>query len=141
LRLVEGTTAHLRALLVLLSDEDRAELDSLGGDDVLMAAAQASLRCWCGIAHDVPIFFAGLRPGGTAWMVATPGVAGAKKFYLRATRQMCGEMQAMCPVLRVVVDVRYRRSLRWLEWLGFDLGPPFELIGRTVREGVRHAMD
>jgi hypothetical protein len=140
-KLVEGTEEHLRALLGLLSDDDRAELDSLGGDAVVIAAKAASQRCWCGIAHDAPIFFAGLRPDGIAWMLATPGVAKAKKFYLRATRQMCGEMQALCPVLRVVVDVRYRRSLRWLEWLGFDLGEPFEVIGRTVREGVRYEMD
>ncbi len=80
-----------------------------------------------------PLFMGGLMHGGNVWMIATPAVAQHRKFYLRETQRQRDEMLARAPVLSTWVDVRYPRSLRWLEWLGFTIGEPMRLGGATVR--------
>lgn len=74
---------------------------------------------------------------GRVWMVSTPAVEKARKFYLRTTRAVADEMQAHLPVMRTFIDVRYARSLRWVKWLGFEIGEPTEWMGRCVRPVVR----
>lgn len=92
----------------------------------------ASLRCWCGVRDDRPLFVGGLTAAGDAWMLGTPEIADAKRFYVAAMRQMVAEMAAMVPVITARVDVRYVRSLRLMARLGFELGEPFAFAGRMV---------
>lgn len=133
--LVPGTIEHATAIWTLLTDADRAELGAVA----LQQAARVSARMWCGEADGVPLFLAGVYEHGQAWMIGTPGIARHRKFYLRATRQMADEMQALFPVLRVMVGEHVPRSIRWLRWLGFDVGPPRPLGAWMVCDAVRRA--
>jgi hypothetical protein len=132
--LVEGTAEHLRVILLLLTPEERAVLEQPPGP---WPAFETALRRWCGLVDGVPLFFAGIGPGGIVWMVATPEVRNARRFYLEASRQMCGEMLAMFPRIVAFEDATHAKPLRWLRWLGFQIGEPFELLGHTVRMVTR----
>lgn len=119
---------------------DRADLDVASRGvpaDAIFGAARNSVHTFAGLDDDIPIFMGGVMPAGLGaghvWMLGAEGIARAKKFYLRATRAEVAYMSTMFPVLHTTVDDRYTRSLRWLDWLGFTIGNPFEWESRTVR--------
>ena len=131
--LLPGSEGHA-ASVARLSEPDRAELEELTGDGhaAVRALVAASARSACGLLDGRPIFLGGVTLEGWAWMLGAPDIARARAFYLRSTRAEVEAMQAMFPVLRSRVDVRYTRSLRWLRWLGFTVGEPRALGSRTV---------
>lgn len=120
------------------SMDNREELERLAGMDAHCAIANtvaASCHTFCGHAHGVPIFMGGVRSLGDyggVWMLGNPGIAQAKKFYLRETRAQVAHMLTMFRALITTVDASYPRSLRWLAWLGFTIGHPLQRDGRTV---------
>lgn len=67
---------------------------------------------------------------GTAcpWMVRTGNLARHKKILLRQSRLQVQQWRRQYPFLTNYVDARYGGAIRWLRWLGFDLGPE-EMIG------------
>jgi hypothetical protein len=127
-----ATQDDLRTVLERLSPEDREELEALGDEADAMAALAMSVRCWCGLVDGIPMLVAGVTANGVAWMMTTPDWRRDRKFYLRATRQIVEEMQALFPVLRTAEGAGRARELRWLKWLGFMLRPPCEISGRMV---------
>lgn len=137
---VPGTEAHARAIVPLMAAEDRSELAALAGDPVacMVRCVQASCICRCALVDDAPAFLGGGVADGHVWMISTPAVAKARRFYLRVTRAVADEMQEMLPFMWTHVDERYTRSLRWLEWLGFEIGEPMALMGRTMRPVYRY---
>jgi len=140
--LIAGTPELAAAIVPLLSDLDRDELDALtDGDSVAFIAerASASSRCWSMLFYGRPLFFAGITIDGVAWMLGTPEIARAKRSYVRAMRLMVEDMQIISPVIRAWVDVRYHRSLRLMERLGFELGEPIYFAGRMVCPAERRA--
>lgn len=117
---------------------ERADLERLGGAAVLENAVALSLHSFAGVVDGVPAFVGGVVPSedhltGRVWMMATPAVDRAKKFYLRETRRQVALMAEMFDRLETKVSVEYPKSLRWLEWLGFSVGEAVEMNGRTVR--------
>jgi hypothetical protein len=130
--------ALIARTLDLMRPAERAEL---GGDDVVAQAVSRSQHTFCGLVDGSPAFLGGICEGGLIWMVSTPLVDRAKKFFLRETRRQIDLMQAMEPVLFCWVDVRYPKSLRWLEWLGFSSGELVVIpsLGVTARKMERHA--
>lgn len=119
---IEPVSAEIiEAFVPLMEDEDRAEL----GDDPIGLVRRVwlgSVHSFAGIINGTPAFIGGVNARGCVWMISNPLVAKAKKFYLRATRAETTFMQSIYPTLWTWVDSRYTRSLRWLAWLGFDVG-------------------
>jgi len=135
-----ATVDDVKHVIDALSDEDRAELEALTGGrglEVMADVVRQSVYTFIGRVDGHPAFMGGALPGGVAWMLGTPEIARAKKFYLRATRAHTEAMQALFPTLTTTVDARYVRSLRWLEWLGFELGEPQAMGLRTFHQARR----
>ena len=42
-------------------------------------------------------------------------------------------------VLQNVVDARYGAALRWMRWLGFEIGPPFAMAHGLFRRVSKEA--
>ena len=118
---IEPITADIiSAFVPLMNDEDRAEL---GHDPEQLVAHvwRGSVHSFAGVVDGNPAFIGGVNQRGCVWMISTPLVAQAKKFYLRATKAEAMKMQALFPTIWTWVDSRYTKSLRWLDWLGFDI--------------------
>jgi len=121
--------------LPLLSDFDRAEMERHGGAAMLQQAIGRSCYTFAGDVDGSPAWIGGVIADddtGRVWMMANPLVERAKKQYLRETRQHTLAMQALFPRLCAVVDERYTKSLRWLEWLGFKPVLKDEVMGVDV---------
>jgi|GEM_PF-6255548 len=113
---------------------NREELETLTGMDAVGAiidAAERSAHTFAGVTMDGPAFLGGVADG-RVWMLANPTVARHRKFYLRATREQVTIMRGMFPRLHCWVAATYPKSLRWLEWLGFTVGPGCNVDGRVV---------
>jgi hypothetical protein len=128
--LEQPTIERIGDVINAMAPEDRARL----GDDaftLVYSTVAKSWNPWCGVGHGGPFCVGGVvvSPSGIGapWMIATPGVARNRKFFLRASRAGVAAMQARFPVLRNVVDVRYDKSIRWLTWLGFRVSSPFPM--------------
>lgn len=131
------TPGILTDFLAAMGDAERADLERVGGRLVLDHAVSQSVHTFAGVVDGVPAFVGGVIPDdddvvGKVWMVATPQVELAKKFYLRETRRQVGLMLQMFVCLKTMVAAEYTKSLRWLRWLGFALGQPVERAGRVV---------
>lgn len=131
------TPGLLSAFLAAMGEAERADLERVGGRKVLDNAVALSVHTFAGVVDGVPAFVGGVIPDdecvvGKVWMLATPQVDRAKKFYLRETRRQVGLMLQMFVCLRTMVAAEYTKSLRWLRWLGFALGEPVERAGRIL---------
>jgi hypothetical protein len=131
------TPGLLSAFLAAMGDAERADLERIGGRAVLDNAVAQSVHTFAGVVDGVPAFVGGVIPDdehvtGKVWMMATPQVERAKKFYLRETRRQVALMLELFVCLRTMVAAEYTKSLRWLRWLGFALGKPVERAGRVL---------
>lgn len=132
------TDWSIAALVDRMDPADVAQFAG-GAAATIRQAAAGCVYSFVGIIDNLPAFIGGLMADGRVWMVSTPDVAKARKFYLRATRSETERMQAISPVLWTYVDTRYPRSLRWLAWLGFSIGDAVEILGTTARKVERRA--
>lgn len=135
---VEPVTPELlRAFLAAMRENERADLERLGGAAVIERAVALSVHTYAGVVDGVPAFVGGVIPDedhvvGKVWMLGTPQIEKAKKFYLRETRRQVALMLEMFLCLKTAVAAEYTKSLRWLRWLGFVMGQPVERAGRTL---------
>lgn len=132
-----------------LRPEDRAEvLALLGPVDPIEGPAGSLLHglatareAWTARDQDGRIIcMAGVSPfslvgsTGVPWILGSPLVAMHRRAFLTESRRMVARWLCCFASLRNVVDCRYLVAIRWLRWLGFEIGPAFSLAhGRFHR--------
>ena len=136
----EITAELIDAFVLDMRPDDLEEMQALSGtwaEDALRDVTNRSVHTFAGLMDGIPLFMGGVVPLedvsiGRAWMLGNPGIARAKKFYLRETRLQVRNMLYMFDKIVVYVDDRYTRSLRWLSWLGFAQVQTYLIDGRRV---------
>ncbi len=117
----------LEALTHSLDNSFIAEAAVLGEDVVAMWGA-------CAEAY----------AGGKAfmWMLGTDHVPRNIKALLRGSRSFVAHTHRFYPLLECLVDTRYEKAVRWIEWMGFRQvaiarmnGVPFALCQREAGHG------
>lgn len=142
MRVEPAAPDHIPSFVAAMTPFDRAQSDDPA---TLLAGIMAeSVHTFAGIVDGQPVFIGGVRPdqdrsAGMVWMLGNPGIAKAKKFYVKATREQVASMLTMFPRLYTFVDTRYPKSLRWLRAMGFSVSAPFEWQGREVVQVERFA--
>ena len=58
------------------------------------------------------------------WLVTGLPVDRHPKLFLKETRAGVDRMRGQFPILTSWVHAEYHQAIRWLRWLGFDIGPP-----------------
>lgn len=136
-----ATIGDVRPLLLAMSEFDRGNLygaftDPKAAMEIAVAASEHTFYA----EAETPLFLGGMLPEGAVWMLSTPGVANHRKFYLRETQRQRDVMLALAPRLHCSVDLRYPKSLRWLEWLGFTFGEAVDYGSHFAKraEMMRH---
>lgn len=61
------------------------------------------------------------------WLLCTDSIQKYKKTFMTETRSQVDEWVKTYGTLRNVVYSKHERSKRWLQWLGFKLGPAVPL--------------
>ena len=137
----EITPDIIDAFVMDMRPDDLEEMHALSGnewaEDALRSVAERSVHTFAGLMDGIPLFLGGVVPLddvsiGRAWMLGNPGIAKAKKFYLRETRLKVRNMLILFDKIVVYVDDRYTKSLRWLQWLGFAQVDRYLIDGRRI---------
>lgn len=119
-----------------LTLEDKRELEAAGDLPPCAALLEGvvwSEEAWTARIDGEVACMWGVRPAdlmgwtGVPWMLGSEAVAQNGTLLLRHSRQIVARWRGMYPVLRNMVDARHERSIRWLRWLGFEIGPAVPL--------------
>jgi len=137
--IVPATMEHAQRLV--LREQDAAELAALGinQEDGLRAALARAVWAETYLIGGEPAAIVGLGRSallgghGVPWLLTGPAVERHKKLFLRESRRQVARMLAEVRPLVNWVHADYRRAVRWLEWLGFELDPPRTLNGAPFR--------
>lgn len=110
---------------------DREEMLACSGLSVEQALAiglERSLRAWVIESHGMPLAAVGDTIHGIGvgvpWMVTTEHIADDPRGFLRASKAVLAEILQRHQVLVNYVDARNVAAIRWLAWLGFEIGDP-----------------
>lgn len=137
-RILKATVAHAEALAPLMRPEDAAEVWASGGYpplDVLLEALNFSdvaytlfldgeVAAMWGVGPAMkPTLLAG-RWLGVPWLLTGRAVTKHPGAFLRACRACLPLLLQRYPVLVQWVDARYVAAVRWVRWLGFEVGEP-----------------
>jgi hypothetical protein len=130
----------IEPLIEAMSGADRTELALLAkatlreAPEILKSAVDAAAYSFCHTVDGVPVVLGGVREGSPSvvWMVAsTPRLEQVKKAFLRESKNELAAMRLLSPQgMQAHVDRRWRKSVRWLKWLGFHEVGSFEYKGR-----------
>jgi len=67
---------------------------------------------------------------GVPWVLGTPELVGYALSFCRASRQLLKVWLERCGRLQNYVWDQHAEAIRWLHWLGFELGAPEPYGGR-----------
>jgi hypothetical protein len=124
-----------RDLLLIAANMRAADRDEVWAsshvepEQALRRSLTHSTHAWVGRVDDEPVIMFGvgmvslLGGIGAPWLLGTDGVQRYSRTFLRLSRGWLTEMRAAYPVLVNYVDARNALSIRWLRWLGFQIGP------------------
>ena len=154
--LAEVSNAQAAEWLVDLADDLRlADLDEIEATTAeepavaLISSVMVSTHAWVILDGEDPICAFGAapddRPGlGVVWMVGSPRMDERRNALaiLRQSKPYLARLHAAYPTLWNNIDARNDRSMRWLEWLGFEVMealPGWGLEGRLFYHFARTA--
>jgi len=138
IELVPATVEHAHILGQNLRDADLEEIRAttiLSGRQVLRNAVACSDMATTGLVDGCPVFMFGTRRASILYNVGTPWMLGSDLLvkhqieFLRRGQDIVEQMRAPYKFLENHVDCRNKMSIKWLEWLGFEIhsSKPFGL--------------
>lgn len=138
-------TAEAYELVADLRDQDQAEMDALGVEDIagnIEWGIAASDMCWAARVDGKLACIFGVTPTGVVWMLGTPKLLEARRTLLRLTPKYLEQMLQNHPRLYNMVHAENSVAIRWLKAIGFTLHPaiPVAPLGALFHpfEMIRH---
>lgn len=132
-RIVPATEAHVEEMATRVRAADVEELWASGRKtpvEAMRLGIQVSTDAWAGLVDGEVMCVFGVAPysmltgTGVPWMVGSTLIdRHASRFAMRC-RPVVNRMLDDYPHLVNYVDSRNRRAIRWLRWLGFEVGEP-----------------
>lgn len=129
--IVPATIEHARA--IVLRPGDARELAALGQTTAEAFAFSTARPIWAetylidgevAAMVGLSVHLSLLGDRGEPWLLTGLPVDRHPKLFLRETRAGVARMREQFPVLANWVHAEYHQAIRWLRWLGFDIGPP-----------------
>lgn len=125
---------HIDAVLARMEVSERTAFLQLCSAEELRIGAALSDPGWCALIDDMPVCAGGIRPmavlsrEGVAWMITTPELRRAPRVLVWGSRHMLKVVRERYDVVRNMMGCD-PGELRWLRWLGFELGEPVSING------------
>ena len=150
---VPATLDHAKELATCMRQPDRAEIWAAAHEyphAAVLGSLAVSRDAWTGIADETLVCMFGVGSAticssvGVPWLLATAELERHARPFLRRNRKVVKQMMNGYSLLRNYVDARNVTSIRWLEWMGFEVLPtetfgvegrlfhPFEMRPRDV---------
>lgn len=132
-RIVPAEWAHIPAIVAGVRQADIDELWASSFSTVegaIERGLRASTAAWTVLYDGAPVTIAGVAPlsilgaVGVPWLVGTAAVERAPVPFLRASRGYVPRMLGLYHHLVNYVDNRNTTAIRYLRWLGFQMGEP-----------------
>ena len=122
--LVAPTEEHVEELASNMRDGDR--LECLAGYSDPRPAIWDSLalaeKAWTGVLPTGEVvFIGGVSSSGRVFILSTNVVTKYPLEYIRITRELLRRVAKEMGCLVGYIDCRYKATLRWAKWLGFEL--------------------
>jgi hypothetical protein len=131
----------------LMREEDRAEVMAAGGKSPLGALLDgyrcSKQRCWTVEYEGKPAAIFGAHPSpidpklGYIWLLGSPAISEFATTFLRQSKAWLEVASKDFDVVANYVDCRNDLHLKWLVFLGFELGQVVEQYGHEKRPFVR----
>lgn len=150
IRVEPATRSHAERMAPIMRQEDSTEVLALGFSplDALTHSLDNSFVAEAAVLGDEVVAMWGAcaeaYAGGKAfmWMLGTEHVPRNVKALLRGSRSFVAYTHQFYPLLECLVDMRYEKAVRWIEWMGFRHvatarmnGIPFALCQREAGHG------
>ena len=151
IRVEAATREHAERMAPIMRREDSTEVLALGFSplDALLHSLDGSFIAEAAVMDngDVAAMWgacAEAYAGGKAfmWMLGTEHVPRNIKPLLRGSRSVVARIHEFYPLLECLVDLRYEKAVRWINWMGFRQiaevpmnGIPFALCQREAGHG------
>lgn len=130
--IVEATGMHILACLVNMRDIERGLCEKLWGADYEKGAIklyEQSLLSYAGLVDGKCVVVWGvctdriLSEEGYVWVLGSKFIEDHPTIFLRHSKRVLRDLYKTFRRLGGLVLTEYECSQRWLEWLGFELGP------------------
>jgi hypothetical protein len=125
---------HVEPIAAKMRQSDIDEITASTGNSpftALSIGAAESQLCWTMLKDGEPVMMFGCKyapelAGDIAviWMLATDEAEQCKKALTIDAVRYVDIMHCHYPRLFNLVDARNKKTIRWLEWLGFEMLPP-----------------
>lgn len=129
---VPALPVHIRALSETLRPDDAAEVEAAGcepGPLLWRSYRMSTMASTAFVGDEIAAIWGmgGCPLGriGKPWLLTAKPIERIKVTFIKKARAEIQTMLMVCPELRGYVDARYARAIRFLEALGFDIGPSF----------------
>ena len=141
---VPATWAHVDELAETMRQDDVNEIWASSystPQTALSCALRGSLQAWTGLIDGRVACMFGVVPeslmggSGFPWMLGSDLIISHQKLFLRRCRKNVAMMAEQFNYLHNYVDDRNVKAVKWLEWLGFEIGEPepFGVLGLPFR--------
>lgn len=114
-----------------LREADSREVSALGANpkDAALRSLQDSDMAWTALVGGVPVIMFGaggdvFSERGFVWALGTDECMKHPREMLVFGREKLKEMLNVYPILENYCDARYKKALRWLEKIGFQVSDP-----------------
>lgn len=121
----------------------------IGGAAALLHGFETASACYAGIRDGEILFLAGVgKPGfltrsAVGWLLGSDAMDRHGVWIADASRRMLPVLHRESGARRIenLVPAGYRRALKWLTWLGFELRPPEPNLWGVPHVRVVHDME
>jgi hypothetical protein len=129
---IDATIEHAETILANIRVADAAEIFAMGVQPEigLRHSLKVAVKSWTVTFDGQPalIFGVGTKSlignTGVPWMLSTHLIDQHPTAFARYSLMQLRAVRAMFPHLENIVDARYARCIRWLQFLGFHVEPP-----------------
>ncbi len=131
--IVVATAEHVAELAETMRQADRDEIRAASMQEPLAALTnglRASTHAWAGLLDGEVACIFGVAPislmggNGSVWLLGSDLIDQHPKHFLRRCRRQLAVMARGYSLLQNYVDDRNKKSIAWLEWLGFTIEEP-----------------
>jgi hypothetical protein len=145
-RIVRARIEHAPAIAQNLSEIGVTEIENLGrAEEEIADEIEASLYSQVGLYKGKVACIWGVRvvnlleSTGFIWAVTTKIVEEQPFLFARHSKITIDGLMAEFKILHGIVQPRHKRSIRWLKFLGFEILPKREMLGREYYPFIRRA--